>query len=136
MENTIENKAKFFAQYYGQNVLIGYAVVPFIINTHHLGEDYLIKHETDEDFNRVPYLELTPLSQITKEYAEHCSLLYGRNNPCDLMWVNILNGLSGREEKLTQPVVDYLRSKGYALPYMGISIEKQLEYGWIKLKES
>ena len=30
---------------------------------------------------------------------------------------------------------DYLRSKGYALPYMGLSVEKQIEYGWIKLKE-
>jgi len=29
---------------------------------------------------------------------------------------------------------DYLRSKGYALPFMNLSVEKQLEYGWIKLE--
>lgn len=32
-------------------------------------------------------------------------------------------------------VADYLRSKGYALPYMGISVEDQIKYGWIKLTE-
>lgn len=29
--------------------------------------------------------------------------------------------------------LDYLRSKGYALPYMGLTVEKQIEYGWVKL---
>jgi hypothetical protein len=27
----------------------------------------------------------------------------------------------------------YLVSKGYALPYMGLSVEQLIEYGWIKL---
>lgn len=30
---------------------------------------------------------------------------------------------------------DYLRSRGYALPFMGISVEQQIEAGWIKLIE-
>jgi len=29
----------------------------------------------------------------------------------------------------------YLQSKGYALPYMGLSVEQLIEYGWIKLKD-
>jgi DNA polymerase III gamma/tau subunit len=32
-------------------------------------------------------------------------------------------------------IVDYLRSKGYALPWMGLSVETLQEYGWIKLAE-
>ena len=31
---------------------------------------------------------------------------------------------------------DYFRSKGYALSYMGLSVEDLVEYGWIKLKEN
>jgi len=32
-------------------------------------------------------------------------------------------------------VYDYLRSKGYALPWMGLSVEQMVEAGWIKLQE-
>lgn len=32
--------------------------------------------------------------------------------------------------------VDFLRSKGYAVPYMGISVEEQIQYGWIKIKQN
>lgn len=32
-------------------------------------------------------------------------------------------------------IVDFLRSKGYALPWNGISVEEQIEFGWIKLKK-
>lgn len=31
-------------------------------------------------------------------------------------------------------IVDYLRSKGYALPWMGYSVEDMVQAGWIKLK--
>lgn len=32
--------------------------------------------------------------------------------------------------------LDYLRQNGFAAEWMGISVEKQIEYGWIKLKEN
>jgi len=31
-------------------------------------------------------------------------------------------------------IVDYLRSKGYALPYMDLSVDDLVNYGWVKLK--
>ena len=31
--------------------------------------------------------------------------------------------------------IDYLRSQGFALPWRGLPVEKQIEYGWIKLLE-
>lgn len=32
-------------------------------------------------------------------------------------------------------IYDYLRSKGYALPWMGLSVDELVEYGWVKLKQ-
>ena len=32
--------------------------------------------------------------------------------------------------------LDYLRSKGYAPPYMDLSVEDLVEYGLVKLKEN
>ncbi|GEM_PF-5803272 len=33
-------------------------------------------------------------------------------------------------------VLDYLRQNGFATEWMGLSVEEQIEYGWIKLKEN
>lgn len=33
-------------------------------------------------------------------------------------------------------VTDYLRSRGYCLPWMGLSCEKLIEYGWVKLNRN
>lgn len=30
--------------------------------------------------------------------------------------------------------IDFLRSRGYALPYMSLSVEEQVNRGWVKLK--
>lgn len=37
---------------------------------------------------------------------------------------------------VTSSSYDYLRSKGYALPWMGLSVEEMIKAGWIKLIES
>lgn len=135
IENTLENQAKFFAQYWGQRVLMydgndtGY---PYLVNARHINDDGF-------------YLELTPLSQITDEHAiEVGKILYN--------YLRSPNGLSGDEyhlktgkdfissyllgkrNYLLEEVVDHLRSKGYPLPWMGLTIEKLIEYGWIRLK--
>lgn len=41
-------------------------------------------------------------------------------------------------EEIYYPLViaDFLRSRRYALPYLGISVEEQIEAGWIKLIEA
>lgn len=31
--------------------------------------------------------------------------------------------------------LDFLRSQGYALPWMGISVQELIEWGWVKIKE-
>ena len=37
-------------------------------------------------------------------------------------------------DSLSAKLTDYLKSKGYAMPYMGLSVEKLIEYGWVVLE--
>ncbi len=137
MENTLENKAKFFAQYWGQKVLYvgGIGLAPIGTN------GWNLKHP---DF----FLELTPLSDITDEDAIEFF---------DIVWSKVgTHKNKSREFKIDfgkdwaeSPTserygliptglfhgVDFLRSKGYALPWMGLSVEQQIKYGWVKLKQ-
>ena len=123
-ENTLENKARFFAQYWGQHVL-------------YFSSDFLRKIDnlTLDSIENDDFLELKPLSQIGDEDAVEISKFYPsfgsdiRNAVKELFkeW-NVL--------ELSIETGDYLRSKGYALPWMDLSVEDLVEYGWIKLKEN
>ena len=158
MENTLENKAKFFAQYWWQEV--------FLLNNN----KYRI---TKSRFNAKTlkqecYLELKPLSQISDDDAINVAKLVspmlfegrGKNgghyiDKSETWWYSVKhNGktlmvdidLDGyvfeydEVDEYKRPSrsligTDYLRSKGYALPYMDLSVEDLVEYGWVKLKE-
>ena len=146
-ENTLEDKAKFFAQYWGQIVYKDVTQLrhePFKIN------------ELESYFVSNGYLELTPLSQITDEDAiELMRLKIESKGIVDIETIEIENKtLDGYtfivkyknwdDERVgfvfnghTNPLsfYDYLRSKGYALHYMDLSVEDLVEYGWVKLKE-
>ena len=129
-QNTLENKARFFAQYFGQHVL-------------YFSSDFLRKIDNltlnsieDDDF-----LELKPLSHISdEEVVEVAKLTHGSKFleqvftalPKDKVTKyirHITDGLKNYSK------FDYLRSKGYALAYMDLSVEDLVEYGWVKLKE-
>lgn len=135
MENTKENKARFFALYWGFKCL-----------RNELLNDNIPAHKVDtSNCKGLPqqYLELTPLSQISDEDAlELAMIIYGH---LDSKLYH--NKETGREliarffkrEVVFYPIlvneaVDYLRSRGYALPWMGLSVEQLIEYGWVKLK--
>ena len=136
LENTLENKAKFFAQYWGQYVL--YFTSDFLRKIDNLTLDSV---ENDD------YLELKPLSHISDEDAIEVSKIFGlghlsgaikelilsifRTSINDSGTTSSTNGI-----KNWLHVFDYLRSKGYALPYIDLSVENLIEYGWIKLKEN
>lgn len=123
MENTLENKAKFFALYWGQtcyrnDIKNTGSYVEYHIDTHYLKEGYLL---------------LTPLSQITDEdltgvYPHGSKALfdyYGNGN-MEFAIKRFLYHMKPSD-------FDILRSRGYALPYMGLSVEQLIEYGWAKL---
>lgn len=137
LENTAEDKAKFFAQHYRQKVMRTDQTSLILCDPVAIGHG---------DW----YLELTPLSQITKEDAiDVFDLLFSysethKNKPKDFKiefgkdWASIIfNDAYGHFfPKDYVQMIDFLRSKGYALPWMGISVETLTEWGWIKLKES
>lgn len=113
--NTLENKAKFFAQYFGQRFLLWHEHSP-IFNL--LVEDF--KSDTFSNY----LLQLTPISQITDEDAYNAGITKAR-----------LKNHINHPHIMTPFMCDYLRSKGYALPWMGLSVEQLVSFGWVKLKE-
>lgn len=166
MENTLENKAKFFALYWGQLVLM---------QKDGLGVKKCIHAYWGKTISS-RYLELKPLSSISNEDACHIAMLLvewqdsmsklkpenikvrGRIDG-DHAWDELIMEFGGafsytvryrggdfmtwiepkgRSEWNTYnhlQVYDFLRSRGYALPYMGLSVEELVNIGWVKLKE-
>ena len=123
MENNLENKAKFFAQYWGQDIVIQN-------EGGGSGFSYDINEATICDI-KYDYLKLNPLSSITDEDANAITIYgsYSKNSFTEIGF-NTPNGF----EYYVSDSVDYLRSKGYATRYLGLSVKKLIEYGWIKLK--
>lgn len=137
IENTLENKAKFFAMYFMQRVY----------NNSNYPEDknILLDYALLSYPDKSEYLELKPLSSISDEDAEYCigktECSMKKNNPDSAdygmspsaIFVNSIIDHSsyfiGRHE------ADYLRSKGYAVKWMDKTVKEQMDYGWIKLKE-
>lgn len=165
MTNTLENKEKFFAQYWGQDVvnLDGINEIPVY---------KMFNPIRTEETQRRSYLELTPLSQISDEDAiEVAELAFGyskfnrnikvtKTSPRNFgfsFYHNSINNdhleyfidfggfynptiicLSRKtlpQEYIhnVQGIVDFLRSRGYALPWMGMSVDTLVEWGWVKL---
>lgn len=142
IENNLENKAKFFALYYGTKTLNVFNSIR-LINYNSL----------DSTAIRVGYLELTPLSSITDEdtISIYRKVLYNEKHhnyyklkiddeikqgkDCALSCLYLKGGYCGFGAGTGEWICSYLRSKCYALPYMGLSVETMIEYGWIKLKD-
>ena len=130
-QNTLENKARFFAQYFGQHVL-------------YFSSDFLRKIDnlTLDSVENDDYLELKPLSQISDEDAiEVAKLIYG-NYHIEQTFSVLSKDKAIYEIKYSIEKENhylkfyYLSSKGYALPWMDLSVEDLVEYGWVKLKEN
>lgn len=155
MENTLENKARFFAQYFGQEV--------YMIKSYDGSRfGYLrMKLESVLLLEEHEYLELKPLSSISDEDAidvfnilldKDVNIKIDSRNKTSL-WLlvdgdqdyYIVFELTGFEcycgdiqikndyNKIFK-ALDFLRSKGYALDWEGITIEEQIKRGWTKLK--
>ncbi len=135
--NNNDLKRIFFALYYGQEV----AFVPSYSDRNNLIKSKVFS------FKEIEYLELKPLSKITDEDIKQWAYLLFKSefkiielyqNASDV-WV-IFNEIG--VPFLIQPQdcnamqIDYLRSKGYALPFMEYSIEDLVNIGWVKLTTS
>lgn len=119
MENTVENKIKFFGQYITQECAY--------LNGEITSLDNFYLALTRSEPNTI--LLLKSISLITDEDKKFLEL-YGYG--FDEHGYN--EGFEYSEyHKWTIEECDYFRSKGYALPWMGLSVAKLEEYGWIKL---
>lgn len=179
MKNTLENKAKFFAQYYGQLVYKNYQE-PLGLQRCQNDKRLRISNTLKNS-----WLELKPLSSISDEDAIEVAKIINDYNPqckytiknkgyeklskdilpvlvewyCNhpdvnkyikslLIQIDVVDNdvICGRYENDGNDlfddycnnafqVLDYLRSKCYALDFNGIKVQQQIEYGWIKLKK-
>lgn len=128
MENTLKNKAKFFAQYWDQDVIKvdmpGWDGKTRVIDSLTMESDSL----------KLFTLMLKKPNSITDEEA----LMLSEMKYSVKEYITIANGIcmvSCNENlvSLMQIQIDFLRQKGYAIPFMGLSVEKLVEYGWVKL---
>lgn len=142
MENTLENRNRFVALHYGGDLV-------FVKGNYNYKTGSTIKIDADAikyfasptaglSSTRTAVL-LTPLSQITDEDAIMCYNLHFGNLNNDVRPNESRITFSKRHiinptEVVIPIVVDYLRSRGYALPYMGVSVETLVQWGWVKLK--
>lgn len=141
IENTLENKAKFFFIYYGQRIWR---------YPHSNGVTTLLYIDANTVHDKIyvgfrGHLELRSLSSITDEDAIELVKTHGyiENQLTEENGRSLVNSIIKgtdmpffyiKKEKFGH-TIDYLRSRGYALPYMGASVETMVEWGWIKLKK-
>lgn len=110
------DQRKFNALYWGQPVGITWVEV---------GSDEVKKCQAQDGF----MLQLKPLSAISDEDA--FKLGYPDSDDFIASW-----SVSDNISDFTIGEADYLRSRGYALPWMGLSVDEMVEAGWIKLIEA
>ena len=111
-------KCRFFAQYWGTKTLYvgGVGLVE-------IGKGgWNLKHP---DF----FLQLKPLSKITDEDAISMYRGLERNYESANQFLEDYKSIGFLE----QSEVDFLRSKGYAVPYMEHSVDELIKMGWVQL---
>lgn len=145
MEHTIENKAKFFALYWGQDV---FRIKDGIDNPgkHIISNNYVdhlvLKNLSDiTDKDAIEVFKIIGGEKINPDNYEENSKGFFNQNDSDQYIIFEKEGVEfwvddfqlSKDHNKTLRLFDYLRLKGYALPYNGLSVEDQIEYGWIKL---
>jgi hypothetical protein len=124
-----DNKDRFFCLYWGQE--ISFVTIddaddmgPYLVNL----IDWKVRHND-------AYLNLKPLSSISDEDYRFIVQNDIMNPKSVDQEIDITNGSLGNIYLSNLTTTDYLRSKGYALPWMELSVEELIEAKWIKLIE-
>jgi len=118
-------KSRFYAQYWGQNV----------------GE-YVGRNDATINMNTINQLKslfLKPLSKATREevFDTYCKMWEFNENLIEtdtkiaIDWFQ--NYGKPHYVKFNQEQTDFLRSKGYAIPFMEYSVDDLISFGWVQL---
>ena len=158
MEKTVANRELFIVQYWGQKVLRRHGWVDEKYNQ-------VVGIKTIAQNIPQTYLELKPVSMLTEEEATELvkikfeqdkgvvsditgvkvKVFRSKLKPHAISieavvshksWADFVERIFiSNETRNNSALIDYLRSRGYALNWRDLSIEKQLQYNWIKLPE-
>ena len=134
---------RFFAQHLDQDVFIGFSKVQMQVMPHHCDVSFYNKSVEDlnEFTNPIPYLLLTPLSKITNSDAIKIAEIFGMKEDLEFIGKILCTCFFDNSDSESETVIynsnakaiDYLRSEGYAVPFMDYSIIDLIEFGWIRL---
>lgn len=111
MKNTLNNKTKFFAHYFGQTICVNK-----YLDFDNCREVFTGTLNPNEIFKY--YLKLKSISSITDDHARQLGFRDSEHFKIDA-------NEYGRK--------DELRLLGYAIEWADLSVEDQIKYGWIKL---
>jgi hypothetical protein len=134
LENTQQNKERFFAQYYGQKVW------RCELHNELMNVDYEVLCHVDESIMGAPivkeWLELTALENISDEDAQKLPHKeYDNNKVFYKSAKDFLNNIS-IFGFLTSDEADKLREMGYLIEFNSTPTQTLLDYNWVKLREN
>jgi hypothetical protein len=122
-------KSRFFAQYYGQEILRWHQ---WVEETPDSKVDLSIPAIDKKGW----FIKLKPLSKITKKDLEKLKFGNISNKKVTFIFDSYNRHWSsscGSYGTLLLKDIDYLRSKGYAVPFMEHSVDDLVSFGWVQL---
>lgn len=79
------------------------------------------------DHDKYEWVEITRYGLASRPFAQHPMILFKNKETGMQDWFGV-------SQHLTTHSYNFLISKGYALPFMGYSVEKFYDEGWINFK--
>jgi hypothetical protein len=122
----LELKEKFFAQYWEQTYIYKNQYGTFKGS---LSDDNSIYHFKNHIKNENTCLLLKDVTKVLGNDSIEISKIMGANHEV----TQPLKYLSFNHENAIK-TIDYLRSKGYAIPFMEYSVDDLISFGWVRLQ--
>jgi len=126
MKPSSEEKARFFAQYWDQLILIDTLIA--VNGVKKVNATWNFKHSAF-------CLLLKPLSSITDDDAIEVAKQMAYDDNLDINGKSQVIHWEANWKLIPLISSDYLRSKGYALPWNGHSVEEMIQFGWVKINQ-
>lgn len=132
IENTIENKRRFFSMYgigINSSSPIQLKYIGMISNEDAIRVAKLMKVKDNDFFvNQFEINEKDLEMSYIKRGREYVSYLFRENNVfSSKMWYDLEYDFIN--------VIDYLRLKMYAIPWMGLSVDTLIAWKWIEMND-